>query len=256
MPLSKNKEKYIRSLSIKKYRTQHQNFIAEGNKLAVEILSDPNIQVEAIFAQKTWITKNRSLLNGKKGMVEQITLQQLKTISNLATPNKVLLIVKQPNQSINHEFVSNDWSLYLDGIQDPGNMGTILRIANWFGVKHVFCSPECVDVYNPKVVQSSMGAFLRTQIIEMPFEKLKNTFPDIPVYSTVLQGKSVFSYLPTQQGIIIMGNEGNGISANIQEKSDYQISIPAYGANEMESLNVAVATGIIFSALRNPAVNI
>ncbi len=256
MPLSKNKEKYIRNLSLKKNRQVYNNFIAEGTKLAHEILTTPNILIEAIFAQKGWVLTNKNLLIPHETIVEQVTQQELKQISQLTTPNQVLIIAKQPDVKLNTAVITKDWSLYLDRIQDPGNMGTILRIANWFGIEHVFCSPDSVEVYNFKVVQASMGAFLRVKVIPIEFELLKQQFPEVPTYAALLEGRSVFQPMLSATGIIVMGNEGQGLSPSILAQVDYPITIPAYGTHDMESLNVAVSTGIICAALRNPLMTV
>jgi TrmH family RNA methyltransferase len=257
MPLSKSKEKYIRSLHLKKNRDQNSNFIAEGEKLAKEILSAPHIQIESILAQKGWITNNSHLINGLDGRVEIVNVAELKLISQLTTPNQVLIVAKQLSPSIKEKIVASDWSLYLDRIQDPGNMGTILRIADWFGIKHVFCSPDSVELYNSKVIQASMGAFLRVNVIAIDFQHIKQQFPDLPVLATVVdKGTSVFHYQAVQHGIIIMGNESQGISNELLNQATHQITIPSQGGSGMESLNVAVATGIICGTLRNPILGI
>ncbi len=256
MPLSKNKEKYICSLSNKKNRQAYNNFTAEGIKLAAEVLSNEEIQIENIYAMRTWVNNNKAIAVKYQGVLEVLTAKELKKISQLSTPNQVLLIAKQPKVIANDAKVRQDWSLYLDRIQDPGNMGTILRIANWFGIQYVFCSPDCVDVYNFKVIQSSMGAFLRTQCIPIAFEQLRSTYPEVPIYGTTLNGQSVFQPMPSQAGIIVMGNESQGIASPILKQTNHQITIPTYQNGEMESLNVAVATGIICAAIRNPIPNI
>ncbi|NJL74510.1 MAG: RNA methyltransferase [Saprospiraceae bacterium] len=186
-----------------------------------------------------------------------MTALELKQISQLATPNQVLVVAKQFQPKINQHTVNNDWSLYLDRIQDPGNMGTILRIADWFGIQHVFCSPDCVELYNSKVIQSSMGAFLRVNMITIEFEALRATFPHLPILGTVVEGgQSIFHYQTTQHGLIVMGNESQGVSAHIHAQASHLITIPSRGGSGMESLNVAVATGIICGTLRNPVVSI
>ncbi len=256
MPLSKNKEKYIRSLSEKKYRQVYNNFIAEGTKLAYEMLNASNIVIEAIFAQKGWILTNKDLLISHEALVEEVTQKELKQISQLTTPNQVLIIAKQPKVNLDANVVAKDWSLYLDRIQDPGNMGTILRIANWFGIQHIFCSLDSVEVYNFKVIQASMGAFLRVKVIPIEFDALKQQFPNLPTYAAMLKGRSVFQPMLSTSGLVAMGNESQGLSPSILAQVDHPITIPAYGTHDMESLNVAVSTGIICAALRNPLMNI
>lgn len=252
MPLSKNKEKYIRSLSAKKNRTLHQNFILEGEKLVIDVLTNNRVEVEAIFALPDWISQHQVLLEGKSRWIEPISPRELKAISSLTTPNQVLMIAKQLEQQIDPQIVKTDWSLYLDRIQDPGNMGTILRIANWFGIRHIFCDPATVELYNPKVIQASMGAFQHVVVLPMVFEVFQQQFPNVPTYSTVFDGQSIFQPLPSSNGLVIFGNEGNGIHESLCTKVDYALSIPAHSSNAMESLNVAVATGIVCSVLRHP----
>lgn len=255
MPLSKNKEKYIRSLSSKKNRQEHNNFFAEGIKLAEEILTSDRLQLENIYALQTWVDDNNITSSKYQNILEVVSLRELKKISQLSTPNQVLIVAKQPEITVEEEKVREDWSLYLDRIQDPGNMGTILRIANWFGIEHIFCSPDCVDIYNPKVIQSSMGAFLRTKVIYMDFDTFQSNYGEIPTYGATLKGRSIFQPMLSQVGVLVLGNESRGIAPDILKKITHQITIPTYGAGEMESLNVAVATGIICAAIRNSELN-
>jgi len=146
--------------------------------------------------------------------------------------------------------VQNDLSLFLDGIQDPGNMGTILRIADWFGIAHVFCANGCVDVYNSKVVQSSMGAFLRVKAIPSSYEAIKADFPTLPSYATTLHGANVFTNELTSNGLIMIGNEGKGLSEALIHAANHRITIPSFSESGAESLNAGVATGIICAAFR------
>jgi TrmH family RNA methyltransferase len=227
----------------------YANFIVEGEKMAIELLNDPNIDIEMILGLETWISDNKNILKPFINNVITVTESELKQISNLTTPNKVFIIAKQPKIVLEESIIKNNFSLYLDGIQDPGNMGTIMRIADWFSIPFVFCSDTCVDAWNPKVLQASMGAFLRVKTFEVPFYELKTRFPTLPSFFTVLWGDNIFEKKLPKQGIIVIGNEGQGISKEIIDIADFPIAIPKVGG--AESLNAAVATGIICAVLKN-----
>ncbi|MEM8524024.1 MAG: RNA methyltransferase [Bacteroidota bacterium] len=250
MPLSKNTEKYVRSLSQKKFRQLHNRFIGEGDKLVKEILSNESIKIEILFALEEWYAENEQLVKSRQSKVEIVSSKELRKISQLKTPNQVLVVAEQLDVQLNPKDVQSSWSLYLDRIQDPGNMGTLLRIADWFDIRTVFYAPSSAETYNPKVIQASMGAFLRVQHIEMEFEDLQQQFPDLPTYATVMNGTSVHDAKNNQKGIITLGNEGKGIASEIIAKTDHKITIPSYGKSKMESLNVAVAAGIICAVLK------
>jgi RNA methyltransferase, TrmH family len=247
--LSKQKIKYLQSLKIKKYRQEQGVFVVEGEKIALEVLTQSDFPVVYIVALPEWIEQYASILKKNDNKILPATEQDLKTISNFATPNKVLVVVKQAPPQYFDAIIENNYTLYLDGIQDPGNMGTILRIADWFSIPYVFCADTCVDVWNPKVLQASMGAFLRVKTFEVPFHELKARFPTLPSFFTVLWGDNIFEKKFPKQGIIVVGNEGGGISKGIIDIADYPIAIPKAGG--AESLNAAVATGIICAVLKN-----
>ncbi len=247
--ITKNKLKYIRSLQQKKFRQKYNKFIAEGDKLVLEILQSKRTKIELLVGTADWVQAHASLLR-QIGEIIPVSERELKQVSALPTPNQALVIAEMLAPEIIPERVQNDWSLYLQTIQDPGNMGTILRIADWFGIQHVFCSFDSADIYNPKVIQSTMGAFLRTQLIRMPFEELTNRFPDLPTYGAVLHGNSIYTHAFPSKGILVMGNESKGLPKDLQAQLDQLITIPAHRVSGMESLNVGVATGIICAALR------
>lgn len=248
--LSNNKLKYIRSLHQRKFRQKYHNFIAEGEKIAEEVLTNRPDMVEAIFALPEWLASYSNLFQKLKGEVVEISLPELKKISLLNTPNKVLLVVKQPESSIDFDLIKNDFTLYLEDVRDPGNMGTILRIADWFGVKNVLCSPACVEVFNPKVVQSSMGAFLRVNTGTVDFFDLKIRVGGTPIYGAVLGGEPIFSKELSQKSILVIGNESRGISESVEVELTERISIPKHEDGGAESLNAAVATGILCAFFR------
>jgi RNA methyltransferase, TrmH family len=249
--LSKVKIQYLQSLQQKKFRQKYNVFVAEGEKICAEIIEQQQLEVEGVFALSSWLQANKTLLSGyKKEFLHEIEDADLKKISSLTTPNQVLIVAKQPAHVLDKGYIAQDLSLFLDGIQDPGNLGTILRIADWFGIQWVFCAPNTVEIYNPKVVQASMGAFLRikTQTIEM--SAFKTLFPNTNIYGAVLGGTNIFTQTFPQNALLVIGNEGNGISASVQAQLTQGITIPAYG-NGAESLNAAIATGIICAVLRN-----
>ena len=247
--LSKSTIKYINSLKIKKYRQQHRKFTAEGDKIVKEMLQNSKISLDVICCTQQWADDNSPLLRKYNAITIIVTTNELKKISSLQTPNHVLVVLSYIENTINQEHIENNLSLVLDTIQDPGNLGTILRIADWFGIPHVFCSENCVDVYNSKVVQASMGAFLRVKIeytdLSLLFEKNKN----LPIYGAVLGGENLFQTKLSKNGFIIIGNESKGIAKNIMPYLSHKIEIPRYGG--AESLNAAVATGIICSFFKN-----
>lgn len=248
--LSNNKIKYIQSLKTKKVRQKYNNFIIEGDKMAREVLQNEELEIEGIFALPDWIETNRKLVNVHFNETISLTERELKKISSLTTPNQVLIIAKQSSFEVDFKGLKTSLSLYLDGIQDPGNMGTILRIADWFGIDWVICSPTCVEIYNSKVIQASMGAFLRVKIAVLPFETLRQKATDIPVYGTVLDGQNMYEMDLKSEGVIVIGSEGKGISPEVMERLDHRISIPAHQSGGAESLNAAIATGIVCALFR------
>ena len=249
--LSKNIIKYVRSLKFKKFRQKYNNFVVEGDKIAQEMLHFKNIEIENIFALNSWIETNDRLLKFHKDKLISVTEKELNKISLLQTPNNVLIVAKRFSDNFDVEEVSNGLSLYLDGIQDPGNMGTIIRIADWFGIKTVFCAPNNVTLYNAKVLQATMGAFMRVKVVDLPFSVLSTKFPDLPVYGTVLGGDNIFKLKLDQKAIIVVGSEGQGISQEVMDQLDYKIMIPSSSKDGAESLNAAVATGIVCALFKN-----
>ena len=249
MSLSKNKLKYLRSLKLKKFRQKYNNFIVEGDKIASELLESNSLEIEGIFATEEWINSNSHLLYTYTSITHVASEPDLKKITLFNTPSQVFVVVRQPNRALPDDFLTKHFTLFLDDIQDPGNMGTILRIADWFGISTVICSENCVDIYNHKVVQSSMGAFLRVNIVISSFDNVYKKYPNLPYYGTVLAGNNLYEETFKEKGVVIIGNEGNGISENIITKLTHKISIPKGKGGGAESLNAAVATGIVCSIL-------
>ena len=248
--LSKNNIKFINALQKKKFRQKYNKFLVEGDKMVVEILTNGQVKIHSIYAVQSWLTEHAPLLTRHRDQITQIDERELKTISSLTTPNRVLCILEIPNTKLSDKHITQNISLVLDNIQDPGNMGSILRTADWFGIDHVFCL-QCVDVYNPKVVQATMGAFLRIHVIQTDAEAIFERWNELPVYGTFLDGENMYETELTQKGFIVIGNEGRGIRPEIESFITHKIKIPAYG--KAESLNAAVATGIVCAEFRRNA---
>lgn len=236
--LSKNVLKYIQSLSLKKYRDEAGLFIAEGPKMVKELLQIVPEDVQQVYATEE-VSKEIAYFNG----ITIISDQELEKLSGLKTPNGMLAIVQQFT-GVEPDALS--WTIYLDTIQDPGNLGTIIRIADWFGIKHIVCSKGCADLYNPKVVQATMASIARVNVF---YDKEDSWLIDkqAPIYAAALDGKNLHEVSKTGKGILVVGNESKGIRKEFMELATSRITIPKRG--EVESLNAAVATGIILSHL-------
>jgi len=243
--LSKSEAKYIQSLKDKKSRTDHGRFIAEGPKIVNDLLNDHAEEIECIYATSKWLQENNNA--STRVPVKTVEDFELEKISFLQTPQQVLAAVKIPGR-IFEPFAVNEWSLLLDGIQDPGNMGSILRIADWFGIHSIYCTTDTADIYNPKVVQAAMGSLLRVKVFYGDAESWLSGTRN-PVYPALLSGQNIFTLPKTEPGIIIIGNEGKGIRPSLLNQDYKAITIPRVG--HAESLNAAVATAIILGTLVN-----
>ena len=238
MRLSNNHQKLITSLSQKKYRQKHQLFIAEGVKVVEEFLKS-SYELEILFSTDPYFSFLDCLV--------QVTNQELKKISSLKTPNKVLALFKIPSEK---KVNSSGLIVALDTINDPGNLGTIIRLCDWFGVEQLVCSKETVDCYNTKVVQASMGSLTRvsTSYLNLP-EYLKTV--SIPIYIADMNGVNIHKTKLPASAVLVMGNEANGISDTLKSLISNKISIPRYGDSvQVESLNVATATAILLNEFR------
>ena len=217
--LSKNKIKFINSIKKKKYRDIHQCFFVEGEKIVDELLHS-DMQIISIFATSIWIQSHQSELNNLTEIeLVEITDEELKKISALSTPNKVLAVVHKPEYSYSLDNIRSKLNLFLDNINDPGNLGTIIRIADWFGIKDIFCSLESVDVFNPKVVQASMGAIYRTKVHyvdSVNFLQKDQQLDTFNIYGTFLEGKNIYKEELSENGLIVLGSESHGISENLK----------------------------------------
>ncbi len=231
--LSQSDIKYINSLKIKKYRKKYSEFIAEGDKIIKELI-DEGLEVVHIYSIHPTMQHNKLV---------QVQEQQLNKITALQKHHNSLAVFKIPafgNQ------IQDEWVLMLDDIQDPGNMGTIIRTCDWFGIKKIICSDGCVDAWNPKVVQASMASVGRVQVIEANLDTLIHDYP-MPIYGAVLNGKNYREQRFDKKGYILIGNEGHGINASLQQKISFPITIPKIG--KAESLNAAIATALILDKL-------
>ena len=233
--ISKNQIKFIKSLSLKKNRVKAQLFIAEGEKIVNELLNS-NFEIEHIYATKQFSGINRC----QKSAITLITNDELLRISNLTSPNNVLAIVKISQKESEK---SGGIKLVLDDVNDPGNLGTIIRICDWFGVTQLICSNSTVDCYNPKVVQSAMGSLFKLDIKYLDLATYLDNI-DTPIYGAYMNGVDVKGQEFPKQAHLIMGNEANGISESISKYITNKVSIKNIGGNT-ESLNVAVATSIL-----------
>jgi len=242
--LSKNEIKFIQSLKQKKSRIEHGLFIAEGSKIVEEIITS-NFIIETLAGTPEFFNKVTNIPAGIKQHI--ITEDELEKISCLSTPQQVLAVVKTEQDNIK-TLQNNNWCLALDGIQDPGNLGTIIRTADWFGIKNIVCSNDTADLYNSKVIQSTMGSFTRVNIFYTDLTAWMST-QTMPVYGAVLNGENIFNLQSKDKGIILIGNEGRGIRKENMDYIKIPVTIPRLG--NTESLNAAVATGIILSHLIN-----
>ncbi|MBR0181205.1 MAG: RNA methyltransferase [Prevotella sp.] len=246
--ISKNQIKYIRQLEMKKFRSREGLFVAEGPKVVGDLLR--RYDAKAIYATEEWNPSPGVSLSS----VERITVDELRRISFLQHPQQVLALFPIPKSDSSSSIskLTSSLSLALDGIQDPGNLGTIIRIADWFGIDTIYCSEDTADAYNPKVVQATMGSLARVNIIYISLASLFDGLPDdFPVYGTLLDGEDIYQQPLSQNGIIVMGNEGNGISPEIRTKVNRRLLIPRFRTGDSaESLNVAIATAITCSEFR------
>ncbi len=240
--LGKSQTKYIQSLGQKKVRDEEGVFVAEGPKIVAELLASADANIVELYALQEWITANRKDCNGIN--IVEVNEDDLTKISQMTTPNKVLAVVKKQEASQDLP-AKGTVSIVLDTIQDPGNLGTIIRIADWFDIRQIICSKDCADVYNPKVVQSTMGSVVRVKLLYTDLGAWLKEQKDVFIYATALEGQNVTTMKKITEGLIIIGNESKGISADIMRLVDVKITIPRKG--RAESLNAAVATGIVLS---------
>lgn len=240
--ISKNQQKYIRQLEQKKYRKREGCFVAEGTKVVGDLLK--RYQPLALYATESW--------DAPKGVgYTLVSEEELQRVSFQQHPQQVLAIfpIPQPTDPVS---LRGSLTLALDGVQDPGNLGTIIRIADWFGIDTIICSEDTADAWNPKVIQATMGSIARVNVIYANLLELLDTLPsDYPVYGTFLDGENIYTQTLSDEGLIIMGNEGNGISDAVKAKVNRRLLIPDFHQGDTaDSLNVAIATAITCSEFR------
>ena len=245
--LSKNKIKYIRSLELKKNRKEEKAFVAEGHKLVGDLLG--HFPCRLLIATRAWLERNPEV---DATEIIEVTQEELTRASLQKTPQEVLAIFGQPTYEMQPEVISDHLCLALDDVQDPGNLGTIIRLADWFGIEHIFCSQGTVDVYNPKTIQATMGALARVKLHYCHLPSLVASLRDVPVYGTFLDGENMYGKALSAHGLIVMGNEVNGIGEEVAKLVNERLYIPNYPPQRetSESLNVAVATAIICAEFR------
>ncbi|SIS94532.1 RNA methyltransferase, TrmH family [Zobellia uliginosa] len=237
--VSKNQIKLVKSLHQKKYRNRHNLFVAEGRKVVSELVAS-DFKVNAVYSTDAEIEV------GAAGLVELVSEAELKKMSALTTPNKVLGVFEIPKA---RKPDLTGWVVVLDDVRDPGNLGTIIRLCDWFGIEHLICSLNTVDCYNPKTLQATMGSISRVNIgyTDLP------TFLEgvsVEIYGAFMDGESVYTKTMPESGILVMGNEANGVSKEVEALVSRKISIPQFGKSTTESLNVATATAILLNEIR------
>jgi RNA methyltransferase, TrmH family len=239
--LSKTQVKYIQSLLLKKFRDEYGEYIVEGPKMVSEALSQSRDDIQNIYAHESWVTEQ----DVSAIKITEISEDEMKKISSLSTPPPVLAVLRKPVWNRPETF--EGLTLLLDTIQDPGNLGTIIRTADWFGVKHIVCNKGSADCYNPKVIQSTMGSIFRMQIFYEDIVTVIETHPSKPVLAASLEGKALTREEKWGDAFLVIGNESGGIGPEILAKANRKILIPRKG--NAESLNAAVATGILLYEL-------
>ena len=250
--VSKNTIKLIKSLGLKKNRLKENLFLVEGDKNVSEVLAS-KINIWKLLATDTFLANNNLLIKNAN-QVFVVTQQDIKQSSLLKNPQNSIALCTLPESKNLPEKIDTDLCIYLDDIQDPGNLGTIIRICDWFGIKHLFCSPQTADIFNPKVIQASMGSFCRVEVSYSLFKPIAQlaTKSGLQIVGAFLYGENIYKQNLPLKALLVMGNEGNGISSEIENIIEQKIKIPEFNSNpsSAESLNVSVATAIICSEFK------
>jgi TrmH family RNA methyltransferase len=250
--ISKNTIKLIKSLSLKKIRVKENLFLVEGDKNVSEVL-ESKFNVEKLFATSTFLLNYNSKLKNVN-QVTEVTQGDINQASLLKSPQNSIALCTLPDfKELPKQIEPNLW-IYLDEIQDPGNLGTIFRICDWFGIENLFCSPKTADLFNPKVIQASMGSFCRVEVWYTSFDPIAQLAykSGIPIFGAFLYGKNIYEQKLPLKALLVLGNEGNGINLDIEAEIEQKLKIPEFNQNtkSAESLNVSVATAIICSEFR------
>ena len=249
MSISKNKIKYIQSLKIRKFRDLHGTFVAEGEKLVFDLLQSCKCRYLAGLPD---ILRKMNLHAADAEEIAEATTEDLNRASHLKTPSSIIAVFYQPNHDMETVDFSRNLHLVLDGVQDPGNLGTIVRLADWFGIENIICSMDTADIFNPKTVQATMGAIANVKVFHTDLFPFLSSQGKIPIYGTFLEGENIYEEKLSENGFIVMGNEGKGISREIESLVTNKLLIPSFstGSQTSESLNVAAATAIVCSEFR------
>lgn len=243
--------KEIRNLQQKKHRKSSGLFIAEGEKVAAEFLT-AGWKPLHLLATDAWLHRHADLVSRHAGQTHRIDEAEMQRITALKTPSPVLLVLQQRHPEPERLEVEGSWNLALDTISDPGNLGTIIRIADWFGIRNVICSPRCAEIFSPKVVQASMGSLAHVVVASAPLESIFARHPALPVFGTDTAGPTMLAnWKPPQAGMLLIGNESRGINPALQPWLHQTLAIPRYG--HAESLNAAMAAAIVCYHLRTNA---
>lgn len=252
MPLSSGTIKFISSLRQKKVRRNYHKFTAEGGRIVGELLSQSRYTVDHVYALEGWA---ETLPQAPTVPLTLVNPKELGRISQLTTPNQVLAVVNLPEEDTAlPAAMASGWSLFLDGVQSPSNLGALLRIADWFGFHHVIGGPGTADLYNSKSIQASMGSFLRVDYRTGKLEDIIARFPELPTYGADLDGESIYELKAPASGLLVIGAEGPGISQGARTQVQRWLTIPSAPGRQAESLNAAVAAGILCSGIRGSVV--
>ena len=249
--LSKHLTNVIQNLEKKKFREKYNLYKVEGDKLVQELLLS-DMKIDTLVASPSWIANNQQHV--KSYNVIEVNEIEMGRVSNFKSLPEVIALSEIPVKGYNPDEIENSLSVILNGIQDPGNIGTILRVCDWFGIRNIFCDHDCANIFNPKSVQASMGAIFRVNVFYLDLVNFIPRFvgQDFPCYGTFLRGENIYKQQLRTKGFIVMGNEGNGITPEIEQFVSHKITIPsfAHSLSSTESLNVGVATGIILSEFK------
>jgi TrmH family RNA methyltransferase len=249
--ISKRRQKELSALQLKKYRTEYGQYLAEGEKIVEELLLSGQ-KIDTILATSDWFDLHRDAAMKCNEIIEA-TEEELKKVSSLKTPNQVLAVVKIPESDFELKELKGKLALVLDGVQDPGNLGTIIRLCDWFSIKNIICSDSTVEVYNPKVVQASMGSIFRVSVHYTGLSHWLKEYSSKmgqPVYGAYLEGNNIYKENLSGNGLIVLGNESKGISEEVSQFISERIFIPRFANAGAESLNVSIAAAIICSEFR------
>ena len=241
--MTKSDVKYIQSLAHKKQREEEGLFVVEGVKMVDELLINFPDRIVRLCATEAWINQRKEIVK-KYHLIDCVDLETLEKISFLQTPNEVVALVSMPKRNVLPS-ISTGITIILDQIQDPGNLGTIIRSADWFGIKQIICSPDTADAYAPKVVQAAMGSMMRVEVFYLELKDFLNTVSNVPIFSAELNGESIFEVEFPKPMLLVVGNESKGVSNQISKLATRKINIPRLG--QADSLNVSIATAIILA---------